>query len=144
LCYAVTMIGSLIINIDVPDLNAGISFYETGLNFRLRRLLFERTVAEMDGAAGRIFLIQHSAGAIAVPGTSIVRSYSNHWTPVHLDIVVTDLDTAVARVSAAGAIASGSVTEHAFGRLAPLRDPFGHGFCLIEFNDVGYDAVVSE
>jgi hypothetical protein len=66
------MIGSLIINIDVPSLDRGILLYETGLSFRLRRLLFERTVAEMDSAAGRIFLIQHSAGAIAVPGTSIV------------------------------------------------------------------------
>jgi len=134
----------IIINIDVPDLNAGISFYETGLGFRLRRLFFERTVAEMESAAGRIFLIGHSAGAIAVPGTSIVRCYSNHWTPVHLDIAVTDLAKAVERVSAAGAVASGSITDQAFGRLAPMRDPFGHGFCLIEFNDVGYDAVVSE
>jgi Glyoxalase-like domain len=98
----VTMIGSLIINIDVPDLKAGISFYETGLRFRLCRLLFERTVAEMECAAGRIFLIQRSAGAIAVPDTSIVRSYSNHWTPVHLDIAVTDLDAAVERVSGWG------------------------------------------
>jgi predicted enzyme related to lactoylglutathione lyase len=138
------MIGSLIINIDVPSLDAGILFYETGLGFRLRRLLFEGTVAEMDSAAGRIILIQHSAGAIAVPGTSIVRIYSNHWTPVHLDLAVTDLAASVERVSAAGAVASGSVTEHAFGRLAPMRDPFGHGFCLIEFNDMGYDAVVSE
>jgi predicted enzyme related to lactoylglutathione lyase len=137
------MIRSLIINIDVPDLDAGISFYEIGLGFRLRRLLFEIDVAEMESAAGRIFLIQQSAGAIAVPGTSIVRGYSNHWTPVHLDIAVTDLAEAVERVSAAGAIASGSVTQHAFGRLAPMRDPFGHGFCLIEFNDLGYDAVVS-
>jgi catechol 2,3-dioxygenase-like lactoylglutathione lyase family enzyme len=32
------MIGSLIINIDVPDLDAGISFYEIGLGFRLLRL----------------------------------------------------------------------------------------------------------
>jgi predicted enzyme related to lactoylglutathione lyase len=57
---------------------------------------------------------------------------------VHLDNALTDLAEAVERVSAAGAIASGSVTQHAFGRLAPMRDPFGHGFCLIEFNDVGY------
>jgi predicted enzyme related to lactoylglutathione lyase len=136
------MIGSLIINIDVPDVKAGISFYEFGLSFKLRRLLFERTVADMESPAGRIFLIQKTAGAIAVPDTSIVRSYSNHWTPVHLDIPVSDLDAAVRRASVAGATASGSISEHAFGRLAPMRDPFGHGFCLIEFNEVGYDAVV--
>jgi predicted enzyme related to lactoylglutathione lyase len=138
------MIGSLIINIDMPDLNAGVSFYERGLGFKLRRLLFDKTVAELDSAAGRIFLLQKSAGTVAVPDTSIIRGYSNHWTPVHLDIAVTDLDAAVDRVRVAGATASGCVTEHAFGRLAPMRDPFGHGFCLIEFNGVGYDAVVSE
>jgi predicted enzyme related to lactoylglutathione lyase len=138
------MIGSLIINIDVPDLGAGISFYATGLGFRLRRLLFERTVAEMESAAGRIFLIQHSDGTIAVPNASIIRSYSSHWTPVHLDIAVTDLATAVEKAIAAGAAAPSFVTEHPFGRLAPMRDPFGHGFCLIQFNDTGYDAVASE
>jgi predicted enzyme related to lactoylglutathione lyase len=137
------MIESLIINIDVPDLKAGISFYESGLGFRLCRLLFERTVADMESPAGRIFLIQKTAGTIAVSDTSNVRTYSSHWTPVHLDIPVTNLDTAVERASAAGATASGSVTEHAFGRLAPLRDPFGHGFCLIEFNETGYDTAVS-
>jgi predicted enzyme related to lactoylglutathione lyase len=139
-----TMIGSLIINIDVPDLSAGVLFYERGLGFRLRRLLFDKTVAELDSAGGRIFLLHKSAGTNAVPDTSIVRSYSNHWTPVHLDIAVPDLDAAVERVSVAGATASGCVTEQAFGRLAPMRDPFGHGLCLIEFNAVGYDAVVSE
>jgi predicted enzyme related to lactoylglutathione lyase len=97
----------------------------------------------------QVFTLRKDDGAVAgmrwwMPSIFRVFAKKNHWTPVHLDIAVTDLDAAVERVSAAGAIASGSVTEHAFGRLAPMRDPFGHGFCLIEFNDVGYDAVVSE
>ncbi|MGB0086499.1 MAG: VOC family protein [Rhodomicrobiaceae bacterium] len=137
------MTGSLIINIDVPDLVAAIVFYETGLGFRLRRKLFNDSVAEIEGAGGRIFLIEQPAGSTAVPGTSIARRYAAHWTPVHLDIAVSDLFAAVARARAAGATQSGPVSQHPFGDIAPMRDPFGHGFCLIAFNGVGYDAGVS-
>jgi hypothetical protein len=28
-----------------------------------------------------------------------------------------------------------------YGRLALVADPFGHGFCLIQFNERGYDAI---
>ena len=30
------------------------------------------------------------------------------------------------------------------GLLALLRDPFGHGFCLLEFRGAGYDAIASK
>jgi hypothetical protein len=33
------------------------------------------------------------------------------------------------------------VTEHAYGRLALLADPFGNGFCLLEFSGRGYDEI---
>jgi predicted enzyme related to lactoylglutathione lyase len=133
----------LLINIDVPDLAAAIVFYKTGLGFTLRRMLFEATVAEMESAAGRVFLIQHDAGSIAVTGTLIARDYSTHWTPVHLDIAVEDLDAAVARARAAGADLSVPISRHRFGDIARMRDPFGHGFCLIKFSDIGYDSEVS-
>ena len=143
ICYAPPMIPSLIINIDVPDINAAVAFYECGLGFRFRRMLFDRSAAELDYAACRIFLIQKPAGSIAVPGTSKARDYSSHWTPVHLDLAVGNLEAAIATARAAGATASGSISRHAFGDLAPMRDPFGNGFCLIEFNVDGYDAVES-
>ena len=37
------------------------------------------------------------------PATAQTRDYGRHWTPVHLDIVVDDVDAAVARAVAAGA-----------------------------------------
>ncbi len=135
------VIRSLIVNIDVADLEAGIAFYETGLGFKLRRRLFDGRVAEMTSPAGTVFLIEQAPGSPAVPGTTIARDYASHWTPVHLDIAVDDLDAAVARAEAAGARPSGAGAAQAFGRIAPMRDPFGHGFCLIEFSDRGYDAV---
>ncbi len=30
-----------------------------------------------------------------------------------------------------------------YGRIAMLADPFGHGFCLVQFNRQGYDALLS-
>ena len=32
--------------------------------------------------------------------------------------------------------------DTAYGRIAMLADPFGHGFCLLQFNERGYDALL--
>jgi hypothetical protein len=32
-------------------------------------------------------------------------------------------------------------SDEPFGRLALFADPFGHGFCLVEFSPLGYDAI---
>ena len=45
--------------------------------------------------------------------------------------MVEDLDAALARALAAGARAEGGVREAAWGRIVPLADPFGHGWCLL-------------
>lgn len=71
----------------------------------------------------------------------LVNVDDRHWTPVHLDFVVPDLDAAIDRARLAGATLEGAPTTHAYGRLALLADPFGHGFCLIEFTGRGYDAI---
>ena len=44
---------------------------------------------------------------------------------------------------AAGATLEREVTEHAYGKLALLADPFGNGFCLIEFSGRGYDEIAT-
>lgn len=36
------------------------------------------------------------------------------------------------------------IRESSWGRIAVMSDPFGNGYCLIEFSDAGYDAVASE
>ena len=46
-----------------------------------------------------------------------------------------------ARAVAAGATGEAPACDAAYGRIAMLADPFGHGFCLIQFNDRGYDAI---
>jgi len=134
----------ILINIDVPDLDAGIRFYEKGLGFALQRLLFDGTVAELAGGGSRIFLIGSAAGTAPVKGSPLVRAYDDHWTPVHLDIAVDDLDAALSGAVAAGARIAAAVTSHEWGRIAGLRDPFGNGLCLIQFSTAGYDAVATD
>jgi len=131
----------LIVNIDVPDLGAATLFYQNGLGFDLRRTLFDGTVAELSVDSVLVYLIEQAEGTKPVRNTSIVRSYESHWTPVHLDILVEDIEAALAKALAAGAIQSADVSVNDWGKLAPLRDPFGNGVCLLEFLDDGYDSV---
>ena len=138
------MSNQILINIDVPDLKSRISFYAAGLSFVLRRLLFDGSVAEMFSGSARVFLIQQPSGSTAIPHSSVTRDYANHWTPVHLDIVVDDLALAIAQAVDAGALPPTTVTKRDWGEIAPMRDPFGNGFCLIAFRGAGYDSVVAE
>jgi predicted enzyme related to lactoylglutathione lyase len=129
---------SVLINIDVPDLDTGVAFYTTGLGFALRRYLFAGAVAELEYAGVRFYLLVAPARSAPVAGKPMTRDYADHWTPVHLDLTVTDVEAARQKAMAAGARAVGPIRDTVFGRIASLRDPFGHGLCLIEFNDQGY------
>jgi len=77
-----------VLNVDVPEVRAAIDFYERGIGLRLRRMLFNGTVAEMSGAPVPIFLIQKRPGTSPSPSISAPRDYARHWTPVHLDFPV--------------------------------------------------------
>jgi lactoylglutathione lyase len=72
-----------------------------------------------------------------------VRRYARHWSPLHCDVVVDDLDVALARAVAAGALQEGATRDTSWGRIVQLADPFGHGWCLIQFSAAGYDAIAT-
>jgi len=72
-----------------------------------------------------------------------LRRYGRHWTPVHADIVVDDVNAAVERAVGAGAKLEAPAKDTAYGRIAMLADPFGHGFCLLQFNEQGYGALLA-
>jgi predicted enzyme related to lactoylglutathione lyase len=61
---------------------------------------------------------------------------------VHLDVVVDNLDAAVERARQAGAVLDSAPREAAWGRIAVLADPFGHGLCLLQFKGRGYDELL--
>jgi predicted enzyme related to lactoylglutathione lyase len=98
---------------------------------------------ELLGGGAPIYLLTKKAGSTTFPAGP-TRSYARHWTPVHLDFAVDDIEAVRAKALAAGATAESEITEHAYGRMALLADPFGHGICLLEFNELGYDAIVTE
>jgi predicted lactoylglutathione lyase len=132
---------SLLFNIDVPNLDAAIKFYTTGLGFGLKRTLFDRSVAELTLGAAIVYLIEQDDGLPPFPEARSPRTFERHWTPVHFDVVIDDTESAVSKALQAGAKRSGETTTHSWGMLTPLSDPFGHGFCLLEFSNAGYDPV---
>lgn len=132
----------LLVNIDVDDLARAERFYREALGLRAGRR-FGAGAVELLGASSPIYLLQKASGSPAAAASAQARDYRRHWTPVHLDVVVPDLDAALRRVVEAGAVPEGEVRVHAWGRIAQLADPFGHGFCLIQLSERGYDAVAA-
>lgn len=127
----------LIVNIDVPDLPQAIAFYTAALGLELSRTL-EDDVAELVGASSMIYLLLKPAGSSPVQGASLARSYSRHWTPVHMDFVVDDLAAAARRALDAGARQESECVEWKGSKCITFSDPFGNGFCLIEFEGETY------
>ena len=128
--------------IDVEDLEKGIAFYRDAFGLTPGRRL-GRKWAEMLGGPAPIDLLAERAGTAPLPGSAAaVRDYRRHWTPVHLDWPVPDLDAALRRAQAAGARLEGEIRQKKWGRLALLADPFGNGFCLLELQGAGYDALL--
>jgi predicted enzyme related to lactoylglutathione lyase len=121
--------------IDVDDLDRGIEFYTRAFGLTPGRRSGHEW-SELLGAPCPIDLLSKPPGTAALPsGTRALRDYERHWTPVHLDLVVDDLEAAVARAVSAGARLERAAQPGATGRLAILADPFGHGFCLLERED---------
>ena len=128
--------------IDVSDIDEAIHFYTQGVGLRVGRRL-DNDWVELLGGTSPIDLLANPPGSAPLGERSAQRrDYSRHWTPVHLDFVVTDMDAAVARMLAAGAILEQPVQDRRWGRMASMADPFGHGFDLLEFKGRGYDELV--
>ena len=128
----------LLINIDVEDLARATRFYTEAFDLAVTRR-FSFGGVELSGAPVRIYLLEKARGS---PGAAEdLRRYDRHWTPIHFDVVVDDIDAAHMRVIAAGAKAETPIAVHAWGKIATFCDPFGHGFCLIEFLGRGYDEI---
>jgi predicted enzyme related to lactoylglutathione lyase len=129
---------SAIINIDVPDMLRAIEFYTAATECRLVRRLGD-TVAELSCDTAYIYLLQKKTGGAANAGTNQTRDYSRHWTPVHIDFVVFDLEVAIAKAERAGAIRESNGETWRGATHVTFSDPFGHGFCLISFRESTYE-----
>ena len=120
--------------IDVPDVARAAEFY--GKTFGWTSI--DRSgFVELAGAPVPIDLLPRDEGSRTNDAT---RTFARHWTPVHLDVVVDDVDAAVARAVALGAKLEAGPSDQPFGRIAQLADPFGHGLCILQMSERGYDA----
>jgi predicted enzyme related to lactoylglutathione lyase len=129
---------TVLINIDVPDLQVAVAFYTEAFDLEVTRR-FGEDGAELAGWPVSLFLLRKEAGTVGAGQSR--RTYDRHWTPVHLDVVVPDVQAAVLRAVGAGARIERSIKTWVWGRIAELADPFGHGLCLIEFLNRGYDEI---
>ena len=129
---------TVLINIDVPDLKSAIAFYTEAFGLTVTRR-FGAGGAELTGWPAAVYLLEKAAGTIGAGEQP--RSYERHWTPVHLDVVVEDIDLALARAIRVGARIEQAAQTHVWGKIAILADPFGHGLCLIQFLNRGYDEI---
>ena len=136
------MAADLLVNIDVDDLEKAVAFYSSALGLEPARR-FGTSAVEMVGSSSKIYLLVKAAHSNPLVSGHAKRSYARHWTPVHIDFVVDDIDAAAARARAAGAKPEGEIARNSWGYLAMFADPFGNGFCLIEFRNRGYDEIAT-
>ena len=87
---------TLLVNIDVDDLHKGIDFYTKAFGLTVGRR-FGADAVELLGASSPIYLLAKPNGTVASATSRHLRSYARHWTPIHLDIVVTEIEGAVDR-----------------------------------------------
>lgn len=130
---------NFVVNVDVEDLEKGIRFYGSAFGLKLGRR-FGAFGVEMLGGSAPIYLLVKSPGTPASDTTSQRRGYERHWTPVHLDFMVDEIESAVRRAVSAGAQLE-AIATHKWGKLALMADPFGHGFCFVQFLGRGYDEI---
>jgi predicted enzyme related to lactoylglutathione lyase len=133
---------TMLVNLDVDDLERATRFYSQAFGLSIGRR-FGPHATELLGFATPLYLLVKKSGTPPFPGAANTRAYERHWTPVHLDFVVEDVDQALARALEVGAIQEGPIKDHNWGRIVMLADPFGHGFCLLQFVGRGYDEVAS-
>ena len=131
----------ILLNIDVDDLGAAETFYTAAFGLATGRR-FGGDAVELLGADAPIYLLHKAAHTIGAALSK--RDYSRHWSPLHCDVVVDDLDAAISRAVAAGAVREGATRDTPWGRIVQLADPFGHGWCLIQFVGRGYDEAATQ
>ena len=130
----------LLINIDVPEIATAEAFYTEAFGLRAGRR-FGADGLELLGFEAPLYLLAKQEGSIGAGDSP--RSYARHWTPMHCDLAVDDLDVALARAIAAGAVQEGPTRDATWGRIVQIADPYGHGWCLIEFRGRGYDEITT-
>ena len=117
--------------IDVSEMEKAIQFYTKALDCKLVEKKEQYTELLADGLT--IYLAENAAGTNPLMNGKVTRNYDRHWTPVHLDVHVSDLEKHVSMVEQLGGIKEGEQSGD-WGSIAFCADPFGNGFCLMQYN----------
>lgn len=120
---------SVHLSIDVPNLVDGLRFYGGVFGFVEKSRPFP-TMAILDADNLTVCMHEKAAGTKSSPDGD-VRRYERHWTPVHLDLHVADLDEVLVKVRAEGGLVESEFREQGPKPVAFCSDPFGNGFCVI-------------
>jgi predicted enzyme related to lactoylglutathione lyase len=108
--------------IDVDDVARAVEFYGRGLGLGVAKQ--EADWAQLKLGEQTFWIMKIPAGAQG----AISRDYRRHWTPVHLDFAVDDIEGAITRAVSAG----GKLEGRPKATLANLADPSGNGVDLVE------------
>lgn len=127
----------MLVNIDVSDLERAVTFYQAGLGLTHTRNI-DDDVAELSGGSCILYLLERVDESPASLTAAGMRQYTRHWTPVHIDFVVEDIEEAVKRAILAGAMQESGFVEWMGSTCVTFSDPFGNGFCLITFTGETY------
>ena len=92
------------------------------------------------GWPATVYLLAKDAGTIGAGGDP--RRYSRHWTPVHADIVVDDVDAAVERAVAAGAKLEAAGQGHGLWQDRHAGRPVRPRLLPAAVQRAGYDALL--
>lgn len=116
------------ISIDVPDLHKAEAFYCGALG--CSKLRDQGNMCVLSAGNSDLYLLEKEPGSQSSAAAESLRTYERHWTPVHLDFGVDDVEKALALVLELGGKVEGKESGD-WGAIAYCVDPFGHGFCLI-------------
>ena len=75
----------ILVNIDVPELDAAVEVYGRAFGFTVGRR-FGRAAVELLGGEVPVYLLKKRSGTAVSEATSQARDYGRHWTPVHLHL----------------------------------------------------------
>ena len=116
--------------VDVPSIDEGLKFFGDVFGFVESSRPHPGYVVLTAGEA-TIGLLAKPAGTSPAPGSSDVRSYERHWTPVHIDFRVVDFEATLTRALESGATSEQVHRVSGYPPVAFCSDPFGHGFCIV-------------
>lgn len=118
------------VSIDVPNLEKGLRFYREVFGFVETARPFPN-MAIVDANNMLVCMHEKAAGTKSSPAGDAERHYDRHWTPVHMDIHVHELDGVLEKVRSEGGAVEMEFRDQGPKPVAFCSDPFGNGFCVI-------------